>query len=177
MDRHQVRLALLKITFMVLCGSTWVFWSFVFASRPEHPGQDALSTLVRLPASLPNRLPETLPSVFAAPKIAEPIAMDVIVLPCWDKQDTMIKSTSARWLRLTGKSCFQLPSNGEDIMVRNLSNGYMATVFAPVAGNLTTDFIPLQPGRNEIQIRFETEPGVLFESQFTFVRQKQIQVQ
>ncbi len=163
MDRHQVRLGLFKITIAVLALSTWVFSSVVFSTRPqvaEAGNDDALSNLVRLPASLPVFSP-------AADKVAEPVRMDVVHLPCWDKKDAMIKDTSARWLRLTGRACQLEP---QDVSVRNLSNGYVATVFTPKTGDMTTDFIPLQNGKNDILIRFGTEPSSGFESQITFIR-------
>ena len=164
MDRHQVRLALLKITTVVLFGTTWVFWSFVSASRPaEAQNKNTLDALIRLPASLPAQfapVTKTLP----------PIEMDVMRVPCWDLQDAAVKSTDARWVRLTGRAC-QSENAGEQVTVRNLSNGYVATVFTANPEVLTTDFIPLQMGHNDIQIRIESGPGVTVESRFTFSRE------
>lgn len=173
MDRKQVRLALLKITTCVLLATTWVFWSFVFATRPEKSDApaDTLTNLVRLPASLPSALAEPLVPVFGAgPRATPVIEMGVVALPCWDRKDAMVKDTSARWIRLTGRAC-EKASGRSAVSVRNLSNGYTATVFDARAGDLTTDFIPLQTGKNDILVRFEAEPGVHLESQFTFLRE------
>lgn len=174
MDRNQVRVALLKITVCVLCATTWIFSSFIFASRPEradrHYASNAFADLVRLPASLPAALPEMVPAFAPQVKTAAPVQMNVFTLPCWDKKDALIKDTSARWVRLTGKACQLAPAEGT-VTVRNLSNGYMATVFDAQPGDMTTDFIPLQSGKNDILIRFESEPGVALESQFTFMRE------
>lgn len=163
MDRNQVRYALLKITAFVLVGTTWVFGSFVYSSRPEQAtAATPLEALIRLPASLPTQLAPTT-------KVLPPIDMNVVALPCWDVKDGAAKGTGARWIRLTGKAC-QVNGNAENVSVRNLSNGYTATIF-PASGALTTDFIPLQMGKNDIMIRFESSRGVRVESQFTFSRQ------
>jgi len=164
MDRHQVRFALLKITILVLLGTTWVFWSFVYASRPEQAQtENTLDALIRLPASLPAQFAPTT-------KTLPPIDMNVMKVPCWDMQDLAVKDTDARWIRLTGKAC-QLKEASENVTVRNLSNGHVATVFTSKGEALTTDFIPLQIGKNEIMIRFESGPGVSLESHFTFLRE------
>lgn len=171
MDRHQVRLALLKISLGLLAICTWVFWSFVFATRPERRDSDTLASLVRLPASLPEQLPDKLPSLLApTTKPLPAIQMNAMKIPCWDKMDRTDLGTDSRWVRLTGKACQALVPP-DSIRVRNLANGYVATVFAPSANELTTDFIPLETGKNEIMIQFETEPGVQLESKFTLLRE------
>lgn len=171
MDRNQVRFALLKISFAVLAGTTWLFSSFIFATRPEEQGADALSTLVRLPASLPAQLPEALPNLLSSTtKPLPPIRMDAMALRCWDRSETKEHLTPSRWIRLTGKPC-QPESSAEHVRVQNLANGYVATVFTQGAADLTTDFIPLESGKNEIIIRFETEPGTQIENKFTLLRE------
>lgn len=163
MDRNQVRYALLKITALVLLGTTWVFWSFVYSTRPEQASNaNPLEALIRLPASLPEQLAPTT-------KVLPPIDMNVLAVPCWDMKDGAQRDTGARWIRLTGKAC-HVDGNAENVSVRNLSNGYAATVFA-AADAMTTDFIPLQNGKNDILIRFDSSPGVSVESKFTFSRQ------
>lgn len=162
MDRNQVRVALLKILLMVLCGSTWLFWSFIFSTRPEQINEDTLSSLVRLPASLPVQL------VTPTTKTLPPIEMSAVMVPCWDSPQTEAQATSARWVRLVGRSC---KSTGQ-VWVENKSNGYVATVFDQQLGaKLTTDYIPLNQGHNEIIIRFEPEPGVQVENRFTLLKQ------
>jgi hypothetical protein len=173
MDRNQVRFALLKISLAVLAGTTWVFSSFIFATRPERTGTDALSSLVRLPASLPTQLPNALPSMGLLQPTTKPlpaIRMDAMAVPCWDKVEKSDMETSSRWVRLTGKAC-QTVAALDGVTVQNMANGYMATVFAPAEGELTTDFIPLNEGKNEIRIRFATEPGAQLESRFTLTRE------
>lgn len=166
-----MRFALLKVTLLVLAGSTWVFWSFVFSTRPETAAEDALESLVRLPASLPQQIPgmSTLPSTRAN----DPIEMDVVRIPCWEKSSSPQIDTSARWIRLTGRRCQGEAAAplADSVSVRNLTNGYVATVFPMQNRNMTTDFIPLQSGHNEILIHFDQGEGASVESQVSFVRE------
>ncbi|NJL24071.1 MAG: hypothetical protein HC902_02065 [Calothrix sp. SM1_5_4] len=178
MDQLQVRYALLKISLLALVGSTWVFWSFIFASRPEsrvmadEQDRGALTSLVRLPASLPAQLPSAIPGVFAfappAARAPDEARMDVVRVPCWDKEG-LRQEAGARWIRLTGKACGG--SYGADaVFVRNQANGYMATVFPTEDDGMTTDFIPLESGKNEILIRFDQGQGASLEYQLTLLR-------
>lgn len=165
-----MQFALLKIAVAALGGMTWLFTGFLFESRPHHqaPVENALTSLVRLPASLPAELHENVFSSHARPM--EPIRMDVVELPCWDRGDVTVQNVNSRWVRLTGKSC-QSDGGAEQVTVRNLANGYEATIFASHGPSLTTDFIPLQKGANEIVIRIDQGVGVALESQFTFQRE------
>jgi hypothetical protein len=149
-----------------LVATSWIFWSFIFATRPEQAMTDPLANLVRLPASLPAKIPGMQPIV----KIMEPIAMDVVRIPCWDKAEMGENPTSARWVRLTGKACDK-NAEADEVSVRNLSNGFSATVFpTQVKKSLTTDYIPLQAGKNDILIRLQRD-GAAVESQISFVRE------
>ncbi len=168
MDRNQVRAALLKITIAVLALTSWVFWGTIYTSRPDEVSaagavpEDTLETLIRLPASLPAKL---APST----KVLPPIKMDIFKLACWDMKDESNHGTDARWVRLTGHPC--QARDRDSVTVRNLSNGYVATVFTAGKNDLTTDFIPLQMGQNDILIRFENEPGSSLESRFLILRE------
>lgn len=166
-----MRLAMLKVTLVVLVGTTWIFCSFVFATRPEEaPAHGPLISLMRLPASLPSTLPAQIPGMVPVVKTMDPIEMNVLKLACWDKSDQKDRKTGARWIRLTGRDCGG-GADAERIAVRNLSNGFSATVF-PTQGRqgLTTDFIPLREGRNQIQILVGRENGDKAESRFDFFR-------
>lgn len=165
-----MRYALLKVSLVALGISSWVFWSFVFATRPETAvgtNADALESLVRLPASLPAQLPELVAGQSA--RVNDAIEMNVVSVPCWEKSSTASLATSARWVRLTGRNC-GTDVNADSVSVRNLTNGYGATVFATQNKNLTTDFIPLQSGLNNIVIRFDQGEGASLESQLSFIR-------
>jgi hypothetical protein len=164
MDRNQVRIALLKITMGALALSTWVFWSFIFATRPE-VSEDALVNLVRLPASLPSQIPGMTPLV----RVMDPIAMDVVHVPCWDQDAGGDKSTAAHWVRLTGRAC-GVESDDDSVSVVNTTNGFSATIL-PAQKALTTDYIPLESGRNEIMIRFQRDGESPVERKVSFVRE------
>ncbi len=157
-----MRAALLKVTLVVLLGTSWIFASFVLSTRPEHASTGALMSLARLPASLPVNVFSPSPNVF------EKVRMDVVKLACWDSGGAVdVRDVGARWVRLTGRGCDK--GNVKILSVRNLTNGYAATVFEG-AEQHTTDFIPMEYGANKIQIRFEQAPGSTIENEFTFSR-------
>lgn len=150
-------------------GTSWVFISFLFATRPDAPVIDPLTSLVRLPASLPSELPH---NVFGGEtRITEPIRMDTLEMRCWDLRDAPERRVRSRWVRLSGRPCLG-KRDAEKISVRNLANGHTATVFSAMSSeNLTTDYIPLQPGQNEILIRMQESPGVALEYKFILQRE------
>lgn len=173
-----MRMALLKLAVLVLAGTSWIFTSFILASRPEG-SEDPLSTLVRLPASLPAQIPgissipvfkQNLTGLQPPPRSMEIIPMDVVRVPCWDRAPGTARQTGAHWVRLTGKSC-QSQADADTITVRNLTNGYVATIFSTSSEGLTTDFIPLQAGNNDILIRYAQPEGVAVENRFSFNRE------
>ncbi len=179
MDQSQVRWALLKISIISLAVSSWIFTSFILETRPDDPGlamnmensvspgpEDALQVLARLPASIPAQLP-----VAFAPetRVMPPIKMDIVKLGCWDLADLAPQTVEARWVRLTGRPCQSDPT-ADSIEIRNLTNGYIGTVFSAQTDQFTTDFIPLQEGNNEILVRLGHADGVAYENRFTFVR-------
>lgn len=174
MDRQQIRLALLKISFLTVCATSWIFVSFIFDTRPEEaalePETNPISALVRLPASLPAQLPAQLPKILGAPvKGIDPIRMDVVKLGCWDGATAREQTVAARWVRLTGRPC-QGSAELESIRILNQSNGYQGTVFAGERDLMTTDFIPLQEGPNNIVFQISQADGVVFENQVVLVK-------
>jgi len=177
MDQQQVRWAMLKISMVALVCSSWIFTSFVFDTRPteiewsavDAVTEDALVSLVRLPASLPGVHAQIPKLLGTAGKPFEPIRMDVVRLPCWDAGETAEQPVAARWVRLTGKPC-QTGADPESIEVWNLSNGYAGTVFKSQSDQMTTDFMPLQEGNNDILMRFGFNEGVALESRFVLVK-------
>ncbi len=171
MDKYQVRVALLKISLLTLAMTSWVFWSFVISTRPDQGEADPLQALVRLPASIPSQLPDQVQNVFKAEvKVFEPIEMETVQLPCWDAEDAGENEVSARWVRLTGKTC-QTVSSAEAVSVRNVTTGYVATVFPTQKNRMTTDFIALQVGKNDLVIRLEKGDGAIVESRVSFYRE------
>lgn len=170
MNRIEARALYLKIVLGALGISSYVLLASVLSSRPEHQ-ENTLATMVRIPASLPSALPVNLPKVFApAEKAPETAKLDTLAVSCWDSQEaTLNLSTSARWVRLLGRSCRQkFPADSWE--VKNHSNGFQATVFEPNEKQLTTDFIPLKEGTNEIAFRAIDEKGVAHQVTFTVER-------
>lgn len=173
-----MRWALLKISLVALACSSWIFTSFVLETRPleiewaENSSvvKDPLASLMRLPASLPG-VHAQLPKLLGAGglKAVEPIRMDVVRLPCWDASESAEQPVSARWVRLTGRPC-ATDAAPESIEVRNLTNGYAGTVFGSEVNLMTTDFMPLQSGTNEIWMRFGFNDGVALESRFVLFK-------
>ena len=173
MDRPKLRLALLKILILILGLSSWVSTSYVLATRPEAPESameidpllDPLQTIVRLPASLPDQLAP-------APRQIAPIGMETIRVNCWESESLEQRDISARWLRLVGRTCQGGAVSESAVEVKNLTNGYAGTVFAADVDKnlLTTDFIPLQEGSNEIVVSVSTQDGVVLENRLVFTR-------
>lgn len=174
-----MRWALLKISFVALAVSTWISVGFVMETRPDDIAlamnsnssvmpktEDALAVLARLPASIPAQLPTAFAS---AGKPFVPIKMDVVKLGCWDTTDLAAQTVEARWVRFTGRPC-QSDSQPENIEVMNVTNGYVGTVFSAHEDQLTTDFIPLQEGTNDILVKLGHGDGVIFENRFTLVK-------
>ncbi len=178
-----MRYALLKISFLALLGSSWIFVGSVMETRPDtlvtadadtnsviQKLEDPLMTLVRLPASIPAQLP----TAFAAqPRVMAPIRMDVVKMGCWDLSDVAAQTVEARWVRFTGRPC-QMDSAPENIQIVNTTNGYVGTVFVAHADQMTTDFIPLQEGANDILVKLGHGQGVVFENRFTLVKQSEL---
>lgn len=181
MDQHQLRVALLKVSVVLVLVSSWMLGGFVLESRPR-PGTEVgnsepgpLNSLVRLPASLPSQLPASLPAVFASgdARMAEPIRMYAVKIGCWERAGRPTIEAGARWVRLIGKTCQSTvlsPAPTASLQITNVTNGYAATVFDGESGQFTTDFIPLERGRNEVRIKLDPEPNVTFESRFIITR-------
>ena len=163
MDCHRQRASLLKIAIPVLLGSTWMFFAFVMDTRPAgRRPTGTIDRLTRLPASLSTgQLP--LGEVVKA----EAPRMDVLRVPCWDEGASDEMAVSARWVRVVGRNC---KTDGATVSVRNVTNANVATVLPDAKGQITTDFIPLEAGRNEIVFTFESAPGKILERRVTLVR-------
>lgn len=75
--------------------------------------------------------------------------------------------TGAAKVRLTGSLC-GAPAGVEDprpqqATIANEANHYQATVFAdPSSGKFSTDYIPMQPGRNVVRVDFKYAGGRSF---------------
>jgi hypothetical protein len=100
----------------------------------------------RTPASLP-------PTAVAPQKIESSLHQSADVdLNCSKKKGQL--EVHAGYVQFKGKSCARGVRMGE-IQIVNKSNGYTASVFDRGSDKYQTDLIQLQPGENEISIRYE----------------------
>jgi len=107
----------------------------------------ALIVSQRSPASIEHNVP-------AAAK-----GIDTILdFSCTD-QSQIFETASPRF-RLKGPTCAPEEATVLSTRILNKSNGYMATVFHHNS-QFTTDYINLVDGRNDIEVKFETEKGVI----------------
>jgi hypothetical protein len=77
------------------------------------------------------------------------------------------KDTPSNKVRINGPLCgadpFQGASNLIKANIMNTSNQYTATIFTDVgSGKFSTDYIPLQPGKNSIRVEFSYFNGKSF---------------
>jgi hypothetical protein len=89
---------------------------------------------------------------------------------CGQKQEQV---TDAPKIRLSGDLCdIQSLSEGQDLQIATIINGankFTATVFAH-GGTYSTDYIPLNTGKNPIQIEFQYRGGKKSTQDLTIVR-------
>ena len=112
----------------------------------------AIYAAVLLGARTGGRMP-TLRGLASTKHVArEPARMNVVNLPCWDRDVGGPQTIGARYVRLTGKAC-GVGRAASAFTVHNLTNGFEATVFTS-GGGLTTDYIPLADGGNDVVIAF-----------------------
>lgn len=67
-------------------------------------------------------------------------------------------SVVGTYVQLQGKNCVANFNVG-DVEIMNKSNGFTASVFQSGADKYQTDLIQLQPGQNEITIRYRERSG------------------
>jgi hypothetical protein len=85
-----------------------------------------------------------------------------------DDGEPRLETANPRF-RLKGEACASGDSALLKTQVQNKSNGYVATVFHRTPTSFTTDYINLSEGQNEIDVRFETDKGMV-EKTITVVR-------
>lgn len=101
----------------------------------------------RTPASVP-------PTTVAPQKIGSSLHQSAdLDLNCNKKKDNTL-SVHTGYVQFKGKSCLRGGAVGS-IQIVNKSNGYTASVFDRGSDKYQTDLIQLQPGDNEISIRYE----------------------
>lgn len=128
-----------------------------FASLTEDGDiESAQESKVAVVGKEPNtRTPASLPPTTVAPqKVDSSLHQSAdIDLNCTKKKGSALE-VHAGYVQFKGKSCSRGVRMGE-IQIVNKSNGYTASVFDRGADKYQTDLIQLQPGENEISIRYE----------------------
>ncbi len=115
----------------------------------------------RNPASLPDSRDSIHPLQVNLSKL-EDISWD-----CKSKNPNSV--LSATHFRMKGKTACRGQAIKE-LKIKNLSNGFTATVFANEKGFLT-DFIDLQVGANDVQLEYLDYKGKLTTTSWTVLRQ------
>lgn len=108
---------------------------------------DVAQHLSRGPASI-EMIQEKLPAY----KFSKSLS---VVLTCDDEHS--LEQVFGSHLRLLGTKCYQ----STQVIVRNVSNGYTATIFDTAKDSFTTDFIELSSGENVIEIEHLNNQGIL----------------
>jgi hypothetical protein len=92
-------------------------------------------------------------------------------LPCEDK--TRFAKNIVQ-VRLIGSLCAENPRAAkqeiETSEIRNMTNGFSATVFYPKSSSFTTDYMTLAPGTNHIKISHILKAGARVDRDFTIDR-------
>ncbi len=102
----------------------------------------------REPASIPTQ----------AMKVAKPQPhFKNLDLNCAKKQFSPF-NVVGNYVQLQGKNCMSNFKEG-DVEITNKSNGFTASVFQSGTDKYQTDLIQLQPGENEITIRYRERTG------------------
>lgn len=78
-----------------------------------------------------------------------------IVVECLDAKDTKELQPFARMVRIQGQFCLTKIQNNPDVQyeIENLHTGLRAMVFRMPSGQITSDFIDLTPGINQVSVR------------------------
>lgn len=100
-------------------------------------------------ASSGDRRPASAPSILQ--QFFGKTSEQTISLNCHMQQNKL--STTDLRVRIKGQHC----SDGtlSHMVVKNKTNGFVATIFSPKPGAFTTDFINLAEGQNEIELVFD----------------------
>lgn len=155
MDLADRRRGALKYFIAALAVCTWGTVSTVLATKPS---ARSIAHVVgaREPAS--------------SDTATEPVRMDQVRLKCWSEPPQTLMGTGARWVRITGATCDR-ELGVEEITLKNITNGFKATLFALTGQVLTTDFIPLDLGANVLVVQItDAASGTMREAHITITR-------
>lgn len=155
-DQKKQEMRFLTITFVLVL----ILGGASFISVMTVPAQAIKAQEVaRNPASLPE------PKDPAQP---QPTHFSKLEDYAWDCKPKTQSEIHATHFRIKGKTVCKGQAMKE-IKIKNLSNGFTATVFANEKGFLT-DFIDLQPGANDIRIEYLDKLGKSTTADLTVLR-------
>lgn len=162
----QAQLALLKYS-LFTCALLAIFVSVsILDARPtdsESVVEQVVGIVSRVPAALPAMLTET-------PKIETHADFQVWQPPCLGPTSKLpALATNSHWLRLATATCDR-HKEILDTSLLNESNGFVATVFTPNRSNLTSDFIPLAAGKNNMHMEVKLASGETLSYRWTIQR-------
>jgi hypothetical protein len=155
--RKITRLVLLAVSALGLCST------IILLTDPPPADLETTSSIFTINSSVITRNISSINSSDAVPS-----SETLLNLNCSDPNQTY--ETSSTRLRLKGESCVDDGQPALTTQVRNKTNGYVATVFHRSPMAFTTDYINLREGSNEIDVKFQSEKGIIART-VTIVRQ------
>ncbi|MBC7692744.1 MAG: hypothetical protein H7222_13365 [Methylotenera sp.] len=144
---NPVEVTILAVMALILCNSVYR----LFDERADFKFA-ALSPMTAQPTQGAHRSPASVIPEFAS-----------LDINCDSRETSSEQRTAAGKVRLTGPLCLQNSQPGSDSaasqlvksQISNTANRFNATVFTDVsASRFSTDYIPLVPGRNLIEVEF-----------------------
>lgn len=144
----------LTLTFLLVAGLSWPVANNLFFSQPTKPVQK-LKASASTPVAVAGRGPAniaTSPTAAPALNFAKSLTADI---GC--KTEQSLGEVLGHHVRLTGSLCLQ----DETLTVKNLTNGYTASLIFFKKKGFTTDFIDLSEGVNDIEITRVNSAGQL----------------
>lgn len=154
MNRTQAHIALLKVSLIfagLLAGLVGVS---VLNTRPTAGPSIVAGVVNNMVARVPAAIPRLLKDKSAA-KIVRP-EFEVWNIPCLGQQGLATHQTQSRWIRLSTHDCESAFSASH---LENKTNGFVATIFVPNSAMMTSDFIPLNVGANQLNLDVTMDSG------------------
>lgn len=95
--------------------------------------------------------------------------LKALAFNCGMSAGSVDSKSDASYVQIMGQHCANLKS----FEVKNNTNGYTATVFENLIKGFETDLIQLNAGKNEIEVRMETQSGQIV-SKFIYLHYEKI---
>jgi hypothetical protein len=163
---NPVELAIFSVVCLILINS---IYNLVYDR--ESFRATSLTPMVANPVSEAGRAPAATVAG-AAPAVGQHASFLNLDLKCDGAAD---HETGAGKVRLTGSLCGINPGDGATLAKTSVVNGanrFTATVFTDVnAGKYSTDYIPLNTGKNPIHLEFSYRGGKVVSQDITVTRE------